>query len=420
MASTPAASSTESKPAASSPSPSDSSLAAQMLGQPACGTFGCYGGQATCGVGQGCGQPRGWFGGGGLFAGPCNQYQQAATACTSGYGDACVTNNCGAPCNPWYAGVTALVVGRNCANRVWTTYETGNEPNQLMNTCDIGQKWRFGGEVRLGRRFCCDQWALEVSYWTADPFQGTHSMTNPAGVSTPLSTGFLAFAGDPVGNYFDGAAEHRLWRREEFHNVEVNLFRNQLWCDGYCPLSVDVLGGFRFFRFEESLTFATLQGGCVWGQNGGRNQAYLNDVVENNLWGAQIGFNCQYRLAQCFTLNIMPKFGLYDNHITNNFRLYRGDGVSAVSTHPGVPGGYPVRDVTDQVSFLTQIDIGCEWYFAPRWSLTAGYRVVAITGMALADHQITHYLVDLPEVSHTKTNGDLILHGAYLGVTYSF
>jgi hypothetical protein len=40
--------------------------------------------------------------------------------------------------------------------------------------------------------------------------------------------------------------------------------------------------------------------------------------------------------------------------------------------------------------------------------------------VGLADAQIPQYIVDIPEIAHIDSNGDLILHGAFAGLTYNF
>jgi hypothetical protein len=49
-----------------------------------------------------------------------------------------------------------------------------------------------------------------------------------------------------------------------------------------------------------------------------------------------------------------------------------------------------------------------------------GYRVVAATGIGLADNQLPQYMVDIPEIANIDHNGQLILHGAFMGITYNF
>ncbi len=60
--------------------------------------------------------------------------------------------------------------------------------------------------------------------------------------------------------WFDNAAEHRLWRRDEVHNVEVNVVRGQ-WCYGQdSPWDLGWSMGVRYFRFQESWRFGSLAG----------------------------------------------------------------------------------------------------------------------------------------------------------------
>jgi hypothetical protein len=148
--------------------------------------------------------------------------------------------------------------------------------------------------------------------------------------------------------------------------------------------------------------------------------AYLNEHITNQLFGVQLGFNAKYFLCRRLQLFITPKFGVYNNQIDHLFQVYLDDN-SVIATQTYYPGQtYPVRSSTDVVSFLTQIDIGFDWEISCNWSAQFGYRVVAATGMGLADNQIPPYVVDIPEIADIDYNGDLILHGAFFGVAYNY
>jgi hypothetical protein len=383
------------------PPPQSSSGVNQMLSDPS-----SNGARGSC---EGC------------YRGAVAQYGRAAQGAECG--DACGE----AGCCPWYATVGALVMGRDNANKLWTTFQTDHNPLQLTNTQDIHMPWQWGGEIRFGRRFCdhCGgQWALEASYWTLTPSTGFVSTLPlnmaPFTVSTPLHTSDVQFYGISATNWFNGAAEQRLWRRNEFHNVEISLLRNRMLCGWDSPWTIDWSLGARFFRFEEELSFASLQNGCVWGQDRGIHEVYLNDQIANNLWGFQFGFNANYYLTHNLRLYATPKFGVYNNHIDHFFRLNLGDGTVATTGSSGVPGTYPVWSNANALSFLTQIDLGVDWLFAEKWSARVGYRVMAATGIGLAENQIPPYLVDIPAIADIDTNGHLILHGAYVGLTYNY
>jgi len=355
-------------------------------------------------------------------------------------GDTC----CQAPCCPWYGSVLALVMTRDRPNQLWTSYETNNNPNQIdLDT----EGWRWGAEVRIGRRFCCAQptctescgescygqtcgqgcggqiyspWALEAVFWTLDSFEGMAYLSHVNGLSTPLTVRYNEFNGVNAMAYFDGAAGHRLWRSNEYYNIELNLVRTPMFRMAEAPWNVDWLVGLRYFRFKDEWIFGSVAGGYSWGEDPSQ-EAFIEDRVTNDLFGVQLGFEADYTLFRTWSFFFAPKVGIYNNHIDNYFNVYLGDGtISNPTAASGMTGSYPVASTKDVVSFLTQIDVGVDWRFAPRWSLRGGYRVVVATGIALADNQIPPYIVDIPEIASIDTNGELILHGAFFGLTYNF
>lgn len=327
---------------------------------------------------------------------------------------------------PWYVRLMVLMMGRDEPNRFWTSYQTDNNPNQLMHTNDIGLAWRAGGEVRFGRRFgCTNSWAVEAAYWTLDPFDGKEAISHPNGVSTPINLEYVWFyrsAADwnMAADLFDNAVQHYLRRGNELHNVEINFLRLQRLWDPHFPLDLHWGLGARWLRFEEDLLFGSLRSG-TWGANGGRNEAYIDQQITNDLIGGQLTLEMTYFIHRNWRIFLTPRVGIYNNHIQLDFQVYRGDGTAAsVQPASGVVATYPVRARTDTLSFLTQLDAGVEWHFAKHWTAAIGYRVIVATGMGLADQQFPAYLIDLPEVGHIDHNGHLILHGGFASLTVTF
>jgi len=317
----------------------------------------------------------------------------------------------------WFVSMSGLVMGRDVPNRLWTTYEAGARTNLLANTTDPEMTWRGGGEIRFGRWFSDGAWNVSATYWLLEPTDAFLSTTHASGVSTPLAVDRIEFAGVNGTALFDGATEHRLWRRNEFHNLEINVLRNRLFSDASHPVHLDWSAGVRFFRFQEDLKFGSLASG-TWGGAGGLNEAYLDDRVVNNLVGFQMGFNADCDLTSKLRVFISPTVGIFNNYIENRFQAYRGDGTAASPTVGG--GTYPIASTSTAISFLTQIDLGLDWQFAPHWSLFGGYRVVAFTGIALADNQIPPDIADITEIGAVDYNGNLILHGAFAGMSYDY
>ena len=398
------------------------SLTNQMLTDPNLSNGNCWSG----------------YGSGPALGGAC---AAPGAACTIP-GPSCAAPSCElGPClyqPQWYASAAGLVMGRNNANRVWTTYQTNNNPNQLLNTQDAATGWQGGYEATLGRMFCCNRWAVEVSYWWLAQMNGYAEVPNRSydsgggafSYSTPLSFDSVAWANAAIpgvpSDIFDFSRQHRIWRHNNFQSLEINLIRHQLApSDG--PLAIDWSVGARYFRFDEQLKIGALQQSVTgdpvhyWGEDGGQYEAYLNDSIKNSLVGFQFALSAVYPVAPAFRLFVSPKFGIYNNHIENRFSGYRGDGqLFAPATGSGVPGSFPVSASTDALAFLTEVNLGVDWNFAPRWTAFAGYRVMWATGIGLADNQYIPYVVDIPGHQHIETNGELVLHGAFAGLTFCF
>lgn len=352
-----------------------------------------------------------------------------------GCGDFCSGSACGWD-DPhcfrptWYVSGNGLMMTRNNANGVATTYKTGNFPkHMLMQTTDAEVDWRGGYEAKIGVRFGPGRrWAIEGDWWAVDGLEGgdgfaASSLVPLNTLSTPLVVNGIEFGGTNGDYFFNAASEHRLWRENRVQNAEVSLV---CWfgggTPGSCsPFDIALIAGPRYFLFEEELGFGSLATGGTWGGRGGLDEAYLRERISNTLLGGQIGFDAGCHLGNMFRIYFAPKFGIYNNHIVGDFLAVRGDGTTATPTAAsGVTGTYPVRADKNVFSCITQIDTGIEWRFHPQWSAFVGYRLMAATGIGLADHQIPAYIVDIPALSTVKHNGDLLLHGGVAGLTVDF
>jgi hypothetical protein len=313
----------------------------------------------------------------------------------------------------WFASVAGLIMTRDRPNKLWTTYETGNNPNQLMYTPNTD--WAGGGEVRFGRCFGCYH-AIEAVYWGLDTLEGEAAYAGtqvPSGtVSTPLNVSdpVVDLGGQTLDQFFDNAAEHRLRRVDEVHNVELNFLNGPLMTGPYGRFQFTYLMGVRFLRFRDGLLFGSVQDGFAFGDNGGVNEAYIQSSVINNLVGFQIGGRADFFFSPRFSIFAMPKVGIYGNDIDLQGRIYRGDGLVGMS----------VDSNKVDFSMIGELDVGLNYQFSPRWSVFGGYRAIGISGIALADNQIPFYVGDTAEWADVDSNGNLILHGAFAGLQYRF
>ena len=336
------------------------------------------------------------------------------------WSDDCCGDCC---CGPtWFVSSNALILNRDTPNRFWTTFETNNNPNQLMNTKDADADWAGGAEIRVGRWCCPDcsgRSGWEVVYYGIK-LDGFASLRDPGNdLSTPINldtqTGPFLIGARPAADFFDSAREHRIFRDNEIHNIEVNFLRETLISNQ--STQVTWLAGFRYFRFDESVIFGSVAGdaaitpgGAEFGNNGGVDEAYLDIRCENNLVGFQVGARGDYYCTDDVSLFLAPKLGVYGNEINSRSRLYTGSGISA----------FDIESNEDDFSFLAQVDLGASYQFAPHWRLFGGYRAIAVSGIALADNQFPAFIAAADEFADIDTNGDLILHGAFLGLELNY
>lgn len=335
----------------------------------------------------------------------------------------------------WYGYVGGLTMGRNTPNRFWTTYEAGNNPNQLMYF--PGADWGGGVDTRIGYWFGCGcgdpcnpcgscggRAGIEAIYWGVWGLDGQSSLYDPSdSLSTPIDLGLVYFDNPITGqalDYFDNARSHRLTRNDEVHNVELNLLYIPC-CDPCNRFQLTALAGVRYFRFTEGLQFGTLAGSAPVGAQFGEypaDEAYLDVNVQNNLVGFQIGAYGNYQIANRFSIFAVPKIGIFGNHITAHNSLYTGSGVPATFQLTG--NQFDIRNSRNVFSMLGSIDVGFNWAFTQNCSLIGGYRVVAVSNLALSDNQIPAYLAAEDEWNTISANGDLILHGAFAGLEVRF
>ncbi|MGB9688779.1 BBP7 family outer membrane beta-barrel protein [Thermogutta sp.] len=332
------------------------------------------------------------------------------------------------PRGEWYFEGAGLIMGRNDPNQVWFSYQSNNNANEIMSSEQARTSWQGGWLGTVGHSFACDNWRLEGTYWGLAVMKGDATAIHPDFVSSTLNFTDVVYAdptipGLPV-NLFTGAYEQALWRSNEIHNAEINLVRHRIPWEGY-RVGIDWLVGVRYFRFDERLTYGSKRHPDPWGSTP-ELEGYLSDRVENNLVGVQLGFDVRWPISDCLVLSCRPKVGLYNNHIHNRFDAYRGDGeLFAPNPDPlvgtPVPGRYPVVSSDDRFSVLTEIEARLTWQINPRWSAFVGYRLVAVSEIALVDEQYPFYVVDIVDaIQHIDSNGDLLLHGGVAGVSFDF
>ncbi|TWT33210.1 BBP7 family outer membrane beta-barrel protein [Blastopirellula retiformator] len=324
-------------------------------------------------------------------------------------------------CPTWFAYAGALAMTKDRGNEVWLSNDGGDFSARVMGSEAAAMGWNAGYELRFGRTFACSNWAWEVDYWAV---RGTneHTVTNAGlvgALDTPLDTNFqgLSYNGSNVDAYYNNAQAHRLQRSYDFYNIELNVFQDPTLytnrCGGGC-FQFGALAGLRYFKFREAFSFSTDP--SDYNFTGTDDELHYNIDVDNNLIGAQLGMIMNYNW-NCWNFYAKTKFGAYGNAISQNSVMYGNLGTAYIDNamSPNNGRAYNVSGSKGRVSFLGELDLGAEYQVTKRFSMNIGYRVVGVSGVALATEQIPQNFEDLGIVASTPSNGDVILHGGYLG-----
>jgi hypothetical protein len=359
-------------------------------------------------------------------SGSCN-------SCSGGCGCDC-SPYCGCCNDHWYAYAGGLTMGRTGANKTYTTYDQTNQAHQLLYFPP--SDWGGGVDTRIGYWFgcgccgdpcgCCNSCGasgragIEVDYWGVWGMNGVASITDAGVGANQLGTvqndGFVGFlAPDDASLWFDNAHAVKLLRNDEVNNVEVN-FLYMPCCDACNRFQMTALAGFRYFQFRDDLTWDQFAGtGLPAGDPG---EAITVANVSNNLFGFQIGAYMNYQICNRWSFFAVPKVGIYGNHISGFNSMFLSDGTQAKFDASGDALNF--NNSANTFSVLGSIDIGVNWCFSRNWSFVGGYRVVGVSGVALADNQIPQFFADEAGWKTIKTNGDLIIDGAFAGLECRF
>jgi len=352
-------------------------------------------------------------------------------ACGGGCGPA--AGCCEAVCCPWFGSVSGLYMDRDDANEVWLSFDDANIASRTLGTQDAAMDWSEGAEVTFGRYFNGGMNAVEFTYWgiDADTHQATVLAADLVGnLNSALNYNSLAYddggGASAVNDWYDDAQVHRLRRDYEFHNIEVNLLGSAcnipLQSNCPCTLNMHWTAGVRYFRLDEDFQFATDDVDDTF--TGTVDELYHNINVENNLIGFQLGAGSEYNWSRLSLISDI-KFGIYGNYMENHQSVVGGTGVFATIDNVASPyngSAYNFNGSKTGVSFLGEVDLGMRYRVTSRWSVRAGWRAMAVTGVALSVHQFpdNFNFEDALGAGDVERNGSMILHGGYVGAEYNY
>ncbi|MCA9245763.1 MAG: BBP7 family outer membrane beta-barrel protein [Planctomycetales bacterium] len=376
---------------------------------------------------------------------PPSVYEQAMSSNWGGDCASCLPSAC-ADYGYWFGGVYGLYMTRDHSNDLVISCDDA-ATNVLISTQDADMGWEGGTEVRFGRTFCGGQYAWEAVYWgiypdgdgsEANVFWTDPRVTNQLGTHLSLDNLDRGDALGSVDTLVVGAERHKIRRDYEFHNVEINLLNLgtcgcyapcggcNMGCDAGCGgccaprYNLSTFAGVRFMKLDESFQFASDAVDTSFGTDLA-NENYYDVETQNFLIGVQLGSRGDLRWTDRFSTFGAINLGLYGNHMRQEQRVYNGLGQVATVNNGYYDGAaYDIVETKNDVAFLGEARLGVSYQLSNCWQLTAGYRAVALTGVALATEQIPVNFHDLDEARRINSNGSMILHGAFFGAEAKF
>jgi opacity protein-like surface antigen len=302
--------------------------------------------------------------------------------------------------------------------------------DQRINFCqeEFGNLWNGGFEVGTGWCFGCNcQNAIELVYWGLFPSTRVRTVHN---VDSLIDFSDLTYNGTPVDTIFNGAQTHQVEYSYNFNSVEANIVGNgcnggpfgcgMCGCcngNGGSPWGAGWVAGFRYINFSEHWMFsADPTGNAI---NGDPQEVNYLVQLNNNLFGFQLGGGLSYCVTDRLTAYTIAKYGIYDNSVTSLQRVYGTAGNADINNGLSVGQNFDIRGTHNVFSQAGQLDIGGRWAATNNWSVNFGYRVLALSGVAIVEDNIRqNNFQDTDGVNFLKWYGSFVLHGAFAGATY--
>lgn len=347
---------------------------------------------------------------------------------------------CEPVCTKWFGGVNALIMTRNHHSGLITAYDS-TTGNTIMGSCSTNMTYTGGIDTTVGRMFgCCGNTGIMVNYWGLYPQNYTAQAWGgdfANGVSTPISFNGLQYndgtGNQAYSNFYNNATLQRIEQQLTINSVEVNLIGNSLYgsnvwggnnaCCGTGGCNGSRLGmgwgaGIRYFQFNDSFKMYSDPTDVVF--NGAANEVCYHTTTKNNLLGFQLAGGLNYCVTNRLSIYGMSRAGIYGNNVSQSQYAAGTLGDATVAAGPFAGHAYRVSGGTMDLAFIGQLDLGTRWQVSNRWSINAGYRIVGLSGLALATQQVPQDFSNIGIASHVNNNGSTILNGAYIGATLNF
>ena len=149
------------------------------------------------------------------------------------------------------------------------------------------------------------------------------------------------------------------------------------------------------------------------------NNVIFHDITtDNQLVGFQLGSSMNWLVGCRWGIFADTNFGIYGNQYDVRQSIYGGgDGVVQYEN-----GGGTINRHTSEtdIAFLGEARVGAGYQLTCNCRLTAAYRVIGVSGVALATSQLPTGYYNGPLIGYADNCDSLILHGAQLGAEWKY
>ena len=317
------------------------------------------------------------------------------------------------------AGITGLFFQRDYEDN---RFLARNPRGDTLFTNDADEQTFDGFGVNVGSRGANGN-GFEVRYWALNPgrvvasLSGVNVATNIRGLDQLLHVS----SGRDLFDIYSNTVAQTVVRDTDINNLEFNFLRNggnfssRKGRHGF----FEMFGGFRWFQFDEGLQYtASIDNGqfpLV------PSDFFYNLETRNTLLGLQAGCRTEFCISSKFRLFGGLKGGLFNNNINTVQNITDLDGEIA-QVNAGAAAGRPFSYNVEKndLAFLGELDWGVLYQLTSRSRLRLGYRVIGVSGVALAADQIPFSFTDPGGLTRANSNGSLILGGGYYGIEFCF
>jgi hypothetical protein len=202
-------------------------------------------------------------------------------------------------------------------------------------------------------------------------------------------------------------------------NTGCNSGCDDSWCSNF---SMYGSCGVRYFRTDDDFSydseFATFDGTTYDHTYDGFSgipdlfELCYDINIENNLIGPQVGWTTNYCVGCRWNFFCNSTFGVFDNHMTQEQRLWGSGDVRFVNSGESML----VRSKKDDVAFLGELRLGGSYDFNCNWRGVLAYRAIGLSGIATSVGQIPDNFSDRADVAQINSDNSMIIHGLQTGV----